>query len=661
MARRARLTTGQEVTVDDAGAEALSRAPQFLTWVDDLVDVPKADGTTIKAHRGTVPEVMKMPGMAPVVDAPTPPDTRGRTPIKQTDGSTMWVPPEFVDVALRQPSSAGGEAMRKLVDEPRRRAALPTGDVGAWSPPADWAKGGAKLRAIEASPREAALERLGSGEGLVFSNPDTGEFSVNVPRNNYVNAPGDMGASPKVKPQIGITPDEYRAMAATQEGLAADEDEADRRRQAMLDLVNRTKVPPKPSASHPTVSVQQVGNGGSVRAPVDLAALAPAGSMERGLSAAGFPSPSPVATGGAPTSKTPIADELGRLQQQAALSLLGTGISRAGARINEALTGAKPTPGFYEGLDEEAGNQIRDYVQRQGLAQQESDRARKLGEEAALKDPFSAESKRFQAALAKTLPGVYTPEELSQLTAADAPMVTDFAKMKSALDARKAEALAEKERADAARTAASTEAEKQRTFQAEQNRLNRAVDYARIGAAKEKAGAKAAGGGAGTHVPAGEAADLGEANSAIEAADKVFAQYKDKSGDWYSGLSALVPGTKATQYEDDDRRAASQVIGRFLEGGKLAQGDEVKYMNLMPRAGDSEERAQNKIDNLKRLINERQQQRIAGLKAAGYKMGDLGAQPTVTAQADTAAVAWAKANPDDPRAARILKANGVTQ
>lgn len=361
--------------MDDAGAEALSRAAQFAGWVDNAASVEEHD---IPMPHGVLEEDVPMP--------PTP---------------------------------------------------LPTAAAGAWNPPADWAKGGAKLRAIQASPRNAALGRLSGPSGLVFANPDTGEFAGNIPPDNYVNKPGDFSASPKTKPQIGITPQEWAATAATQEGLAADEADADRRRQAMLDLVNRTKVPaPKPSPSRPSVSVRQVGSGGSVRAPVDLAALAPSGSMERGLAGG---APSPVATGNdeAAASRTPLADGLGRLQSLSGLAKAGNAISRAGARINEALTGAKADTAYYRQLDEDAEDPIRQYVQRQSLAQQEGDRTRKLEEEAALKDPFSAESKRFQAALAKTLPGVYTPEELAQLTAADAPMVTDFAKMKAALDARK--------------------------------------------------------------------------------------------------------------------------------------------------------------------------------------------------------------------------------
>ncbi len=54
-------------------------------------------------------------------------------------------------------------------------------------------------------------------------------------------------------------------------------------------------------------------------------------------------------------------------------------------------------------------------------------------------DPNSAQSKSFQAAIAKSLPGVYTPEQISQMTSADADVALKPAEFKAKLDQAKAQ------------------------------------------------------------------------------------------------------------------------------------------------------------------------------------------------------------------------------
>lgn len=333
-----------------------------------------------------------------------------------------------------------------------------------------------------------------------------------------------------------------------------------------------------------------------------------------------------------PTQKTAVAspapgpeqgtafepDELRGAQSRAALMRGLAGAGRGMSRVGAAIAGVRPEAGEAGAMERGADSQVRDYLQRK----QQSEAEKAAAEQSALKDPTSPASQRFQAMVSRAFGSVYTPEQIAQMTAADAPLVGKYGEMVRTLEDRAAARTAEQEGQQAQLDARATEAEKQRAFEGEQNAANRANALKIAGMRQDGAGAAKI-----NPVPAGEAADLGEATSALTAADKVFEQYKAKAGGISGAVGSFIPGTEAIQYDNDDRRAAAQVIGRFLEGGKLAAGDEVKYMNLMPAAGDSEARAQNKIDNLKRLIGERQKERIAGLKAAGYKTGDLGTQP----------------------------------
>lgn len=135
-----------------------------------------------------------------------------------------------------------------------------------------------------------------------------------------------------------------------------------------------------------------------------------------------------------------------------------------------------------------------------------------------------------------------------------------------------------------------------------------------------------------------------------------------------SGIGARLSGagadlgfnTEAALYKDKGR-AVGQVVGKILEGGKLAAGDELKYARMLPQPGDTLERAQQKITNVQNLLRESLKTRRAALAAQGYKgqTDSPGAQPSTPAQElsdkDKTAEAWAKAHPDDPRSAAILE------
>lgn len=180
-------------------------------------------------------------------------------------------------------------------------------------------------------------------------------------------------------------------------------------------------------------------------------------------------------------------------QGLAAQNRLFAGLGRAGTTATAALSHMKADTAPFDAMEAGADQPVKDLaLQRSQAAEQ-----RKVAEAAALKDKSSPQSKAFQARVAKTLPGVYSPEDLANLTAADQDQVLEYGKMRASLDQRKAEG-AERERAAKAAEQSRTdtlqlhrddlsERAKDRGLtreqMAQQNELNRQnrIDVARVG------------------------------------------------------------------------------------------------------------------------------------------------------------------------------------
>lgn len=179
--------------------------------------------------------------------------------------------------------------------------------------------------------------------------------------------------------------------------------------------------------SRPRVAANGVGDMPAFRPPT---ALRPPSDQSEPVS---------EAEGVTVRTATPTRDEeFAAAQDEANRRGLMAGLGRAGARLNEAFTGVGGDTAFYDQLARESDNPVR-----QLLAQREADKRR------ALEDPSSEQSQRIQAWVSKALPGVYTQEEISQMTAGDADAVTRYGEMRQRLDQRAAERAAmQTQRAD---------------------------------------------------------------------------------------------------------------------------------------------------------------------------------------------------------------------
>lgn len=188
-------------------------------------------------------------------------------------------------------------------------------------------------------------------------------------------------------------------------------------------------------------------------------------------------------------------------------------------------------------------------------------------------------------------------------------------------------------------------------------------------------------------LPAGTAEGLGGASSSYTAVDDItdiLNKNKDITG---PGAGLLSEAAAKFQMGDRGKAAASlnaelksraQIIGTYLEKGKMTDKDVPKYEKMLPAITDSSEVASAKIQNLKRLISLEQKGRAEALRGAGYNTENIAmvkapelradrhgaagenavASPVSQHPQDSQAVQWAKANPNDPRAAAILKENG---
>lgn len=69
-----------------------------------------------------------------------------------------------------------------------------------------------------------------------------------------------------------------------------------------------------------------------------------------------------------------------------------------------------------------------------------------------------------------------------------------------------------------------------------------------------------------------------------------------------------------------DAKLAMQGVGKIMEGGKLAAGDEAKYISLLPKAGDSGELAKAKISQAQGFLRSLVKSRLQSLRASGYRI-----------------------------------------
>jgi hypothetical protein len=136
-------------------------------------------------------------------------------------------------------------------------------------------------------------------------------------------------------------------------------------------------------------------------------------------------------------------------------------------------------------------------------------------------------------------------------------------------------------------------------------------------AAKKEEGAK---------LPATSIEGLADLPIALEQVDQLKRKFESlKMGSTWAKAGSIATGLLGLQGTDAADFNASailsmQSVGKILEGGKLAAGDETKYKQMLLRAGDSKSVVETKTRGMKDLLTRVVMERAQAFKQAGYRV-----------------------------------------
>lgn len=368
------------------------------------------------------------------------------------------------------------------------------------------------------------------------------------------------------------------------------------------------------------------------------------------------------------------ADDLRGAQSRASTMRGLAGVGRGFSRVGAALAGVRPEEGAAAAMEQGAEAQVREYLQRR----QQSEAEKASAEKAALADPTSPASQRFQALVSRAFGSVYTPEQIAQMTAADAPLVGKYGEMVRAIEDRAAARASEQEGQQAQLAASATEAEKQRAFEAKENARNRANAREIAGMRQEQAGDKAA-------------QDFERRMSERNVGGFEIDPSNPPTAEGAKRMAAVVDARAQIRGSLDRLEALFKQYGPEMGGG-IAQeqmqselgniGTQLRLFNQMgvPNLNDYAELAKqipqtagvgawftrNATTQAKFKPLRDQLDRAVTSTATAYKFKPTGGGPqrvgmqgNMNLEAeDQQALEWARANPGDPRAQQILTMNG---
>lgn len=118
------------------------------------------------------------------------------------------------------------------------------------------------------------------------------------------------------------------------------------------------------------------------------------------------------------------------------------------------------------------------------------------------------------------------------------------------------------------------------------------------------------------------ARNLGEANGAVTNAQELLKKFNGKAEGVGGWLMSFLPMTDASRY-GDRAQVAAQVVGTYLEGGKLSDANVPMYRAMLPTPGDSKETARNKVDAIVKAVATRQAAEKSALQNSGYNVSGI--------------------------------------
>jgi len=146
-------------------------------------------------------------------------------------------------------------------------------------------------------------------------------------------------------------------------------------------------------------------------------------------------------------------------------------------------------------------------------------------------------------------------------------------------------------------------------------------------AASAKAAADAKGG---RILPASNLEDLGDLKNQLGVIKNISKDWDKsiKGNSWIgestvSKLKSYVPNSEENVF-DVKRKAAAQLIGKALEGGKLTDADYInKYYDMIPGQADSADKKAQKVATLEKMVRSAHNEKLKSFSEGGYDTQDL--------------------------------------
>jgi hypothetical protein len=124
--------------------------------------------------------------------------------------------------------------------------------------------------------------------------------------------------------------------------------------------------------------------------------------------------------------------------------------------------------------------------------------------------------------------------------------------------------------------------------------------------------------------------EMNQGRDALDLLDGVFSKV-DRSqksmGPIMGRIKSMNPYDTDSQLLRADTMKAAQIIGKYLEGGKMTDTDVIRYQKLLPAISDTPEVAVAKMNDLRNMIEKKQANRIETFNAQGYNTQGYGITP----------------------------------
>lgn len=166
-----------------------------------------------------------------------------------------------------------------------------------------------------------------------------------------------------------------------------------------------------------------------------------------------------------------------------------------------------------------------------------------------------------------------------------------------------------------------------------------AVKLAQANASNAKAKKGTGGPGRGKMLPAGMAAEFGSSRAAMAALSDINGLVSANSDFFNTDQGAMSKGRNVLDSAqaylgfgergekansiDANLGAKAQIIGKYLEGGKLAEGDIKRYLKMLPVRGDTPGVVRSKVETLQQLIEQKINSELSTLQSAGYDTSSI--------------------------------------